>query len=146
MTPSRMVAAIGKFVNIMTGTNQVACLSISIIAAPSFVACQPHPVAKEDVNVSQSANLNPIEQLFARLKSFLRKMKARTVEELWTAIASFLKGVSKEECHAYLANSDTPNLIEKCSRCRKSKKVRNGTFRLHRLCNVRTPFEAFYNG
>src|ERR1017187_9145094 len=52
-----------------------------------------------------SPELNPIEQLFARLKSFLRKMKARTVEELWRAIASFLKGVSKEECHAYLANS-----------------------------------------
>jgi transposase len=52
-----------------------------------------------------SPDLNPIEQLFARLKSFLRKMKARTVEELWRAIASFLKGVSKEECKAYLANS-----------------------------------------
>jgi hypothetical protein len=48
---------------------------------------------------------NPIEQLFARLKAFLRKMKARTVEELWRAIASFLKDVSKEECKAYLANS-----------------------------------------
>ena len=52
-----------------------------------------------------SPDLNPIEQLFARLKSFLRKMKARTVEELWRAIAFFLKGVSKEECKAYLANS-----------------------------------------
>jgi transposase len=52
-----------------------------------------------------SPDLNPIEQLFARLKSFLRKMKARTVEQLWRAIGSFLKGVSKEECKAYLANS-----------------------------------------
>jgi transposase len=52
-----------------------------------------------------SPDLNPIEQLFARLKSFLRKMKARTVEQLWRAIASFLKGVSKDECKAYLANS-----------------------------------------
>jgi transposase len=52
-----------------------------------------------------SPDLNPIEQLFARLKSFLRKMKARTVEQLWSAIASFLKEVSKEECKAYLANS-----------------------------------------
>src|SRR6266852_4905829 len=50
-------------------------------------------------------DLNPIEQLFATLKSFFRKMKARTVEELWRAIASFLKGVSKEECKSYLANS-----------------------------------------
>lgn len=52
-----------------------------------------------------SPDLNPIEQLFARLKSFLRKMKARTVEELWRAISSFLKGVSKGECKAYIANS-----------------------------------------
>src|ERR1700674_583533 len=52
-----------------------------------------------------SPDLNPIEQLFARLKSFLRKMKARTVEELWRAIASFLQGVSRQECKAYLANS-----------------------------------------
>ena len=52
-----------------------------------------------------SPDLNPIEQLFARLKSFLRKMKARTVEELWRAIAFFLKEVSKDECKAYLANS-----------------------------------------
>jgi hypothetical protein len=32
-------------------------------------------------------------------------MKARTVEELWRAIAFFLKELSKEECKAYLANS-----------------------------------------
>ena len=52
-----------------------------------------------------SPDLNPIEQLFSTLKSFLRRMKARTVEQLWSAIASFLKGVSKEECKAYVANS-----------------------------------------
>jgi hypothetical protein len=32
-------------------------------------------------------------------------MKARTVEQLLRAIASFLKGVSKEECKAYFATS-----------------------------------------
>ena len=52
-----------------------------------------------------SPDFNPIEQLFAKLKSFLRKAKARTVEQLWKAIASFLKTVSKGECKAYLANS-----------------------------------------
>jgi transposase len=52
-----------------------------------------------------SPDFNPIEQLFATLKSFLRKVKARTVERLWKAIASFLKTVSKGECKAYLANS-----------------------------------------
>jgi len=43
-----------------------------------------------------SPDLNPIEQLFARLKAFLRKMKARPVEELWRAIVSFLKGIYKK--------------------------------------------------
>jgi transposase len=52
-----------------------------------------------------SPDFNPIEQLFAKFKSFLRKMKARTIEQLWKAIALFLKEVSKEECKAFLANS-----------------------------------------
>ena len=52
-----------------------------------------------------SPDFNPIEQLFSGLKSFLRKTKARTVDELWRAISSFIKGVSKEHCKAYLANS-----------------------------------------
>ena len=34
-----------------------------------------------------SPDLNPIEQLFAKLKALLRKAAARTVEALWTAVA-----------------------------------------------------------
>jgi transposase len=52
-----------------------------------------------------SPDFNRIEQLFAKLKSFLRKVQARTVEQLWKAIASFLKALSKGECKTYLANS-----------------------------------------
>jgi transposase len=52
-----------------------------------------------------SPDFHPIEQLFAKLKSFLRKEKARTVEQLGKAIASFLKIASKSECKTYLANS-----------------------------------------
>src|SRR6266851_1079220 len=52
-----------------------------------------------------SPDFNPIEQLFAKLKSFLRKVKARTVEQLWKTIVSFLETVSRGECKAYLANS-----------------------------------------
>jgi transposase len=52
-----------------------------------------------------SPDLNPIEQFFAGLKSFLRKAKARTVEELWRAIKSFIQGISKQDCKAYLENS-----------------------------------------
>ena len=71
-----------------------------------------------------SPDLNPIEQLFARLKSFLRKMKARTVEALWRAIASFLKGVSKKNAKLISQTRDTPNLIEKCSSLKPALKVR----------------------
>jgi transposase len=35
-----------------------------------------------------SPDLNPIEQLFAKLKAILRKAAARTVEALWTAVAT----------------------------------------------------------
>ena len=52
-----------------------------------------------------SPDFNPIEQLFSKLKAFLRKVKARTVEVLWKAIARFLNEISKEQCRAFLANS-----------------------------------------
>jgi len=52
-----------------------------------------------------SPDLNPIEQFFAKLKSILRKIGARTVSSLWKAIAACLKMVSPKECAAYLANS-----------------------------------------
>jgi transposase len=35
-----------------------------------------------------SPDLNPIEQVFAKLKAALRKAAARSVEALWTAIAT----------------------------------------------------------
>jgi len=59
-----------------------------------------------------SPDLNPIEQLFAKLKSMLRKIAAYslkqaayTVDSLCAAIASSLTKISRSECAAYLANS-----------------------------------------
>ena len=59
-----------------------------------------------------SPDLNPIEQLFAKLKSMLRKIAAYslkqaayTVDSLCVAIASSLTDISRSECAAYLANS-----------------------------------------
>jgi transposase len=43
-----------------------------------------------------SPDFNPIELLWAYLKAGLRKLKARTVETLITAIHSVLSGVSPE--------------------------------------------------
>jgi transposase len=54
---------------------------------------------------SYSPDLNPIEQLFAKLKALLRKAAARTREALWTTIGALLDSFSPDECQNYLANS-----------------------------------------
>jgi transposase len=52
-----------------------------------------------------SPDLNPIEQLFAKLKALLRKVGARTKTALWDTIAVSLAGFSPSECRNYLTNS-----------------------------------------
>jgi transposase len=52
-----------------------------------------------------SPDLNPIEQVFAKLKHFLRKAAARTVDAVCFAIAEALQLFSPEECATYLVNS-----------------------------------------
>jgi transposase len=49
-----------------------------------------------------SPDLNPIEQLFAKLKALLRKAAARTKDELWTAIGRLLEAYPPAECTNYL--------------------------------------------
>jgi transposase len=51
-----------------------------------------------------SPDLNPIEQLFAKLKALLRKAAARTLEALIAAIAHGLTTIRPNECENYLAN------------------------------------------
>lgn len=52
-----------------------------------------------------SPNLNPIEQMFAKLKALLRKAKERTVAGLWHRIGQLLDTVSATECANYFANA-----------------------------------------
>lgn len=52
-----------------------------------------------------SPDLNPIEQVFAKLKALLRKAAARSVEDTWKAIGSLLDNFSAEECANYLVNA-----------------------------------------
>jgi transposase len=49
-----------------------------------------------------SPDLNPIEQLFAKLKALLRHIAARTKDELWEAIGRLLATVPASECANYL--------------------------------------------
>jgi len=52
-----------------------------------------------------SPDLNPIEQLFAKLKALLRKAAARTRDALWTTIGRLLETVPESECANYLTHS-----------------------------------------
>ena len=49
-----------------------------------------------------SPDLNPIEQLFAKLKALLRKAAARTRDELWTTIGRLLEALPPAECPNFL--------------------------------------------
>ena len=51
-----------------------------------------------------SPDLNPIEQLFAKLKALLRKATARTKDALWITIGQALDAFPTAECQNYLAN------------------------------------------
>ncbi len=52
-----------------------------------------------------SPDLNPIEQVFAKLKHLLRKANARTVEAVCAAIGQLLATFTPKECANYFANS-----------------------------------------
>ena len=52
-----------------------------------------------------SPGFNPIEQLFAKLKTLLRKAAARTIETLWHAIGHLLAAFSPAECANYFTHA-----------------------------------------
>jgi transposase len=51
-----------------------------------------------------SPDLNPIEQVFAKLKHLIRKAAARTVDAVCAAIGEALQAFTPEECANYLKN------------------------------------------
>ncbi len=52
-----------------------------------------------------SPDLNPIEQVFAKLKALLRKAAERTVEDTWRRIGTLLDRFSATECANYVSNA-----------------------------------------
>jgi transposase len=52
-----------------------------------------------------SPDLNPIEQLFAKLKTLLRKAAERTVEGTWRRIGALLACFTAQECANYFLNA-----------------------------------------
>ena len=52
-----------------------------------------------------SPDMNPIEQVFAKLKTLLRKAAERTVEATWQRIGTLLERFTPNECRNYLQNA-----------------------------------------
>jgi transposase len=52
-----------------------------------------------------SPDLNPIEQVFAKLKHLLRKTAARTLETVLAAIGELLDAYTAKECANYFKNA-----------------------------------------
>jgi transposase len=52
-----------------------------------------------------SPDLNPIEQVFAKLKTLLRKAEERTVDATWRRIGALLSAFAPNECSNYLVNA-----------------------------------------
>lgn len=75
------------------GSHKVAGVQQAIEAAGASIRYLP----------PYSPDLNPIEQVFAKLKTLLRKAAKRTVDALWDHLGSLLDAFSPEECRNYLA-------------------------------------------
>lgn len=52
-----------------------------------------------------SPDLNPIEQVFSKLKTLLRKVEARTVDTLWQAVGKLIPAFKQPECANYFRNA-----------------------------------------
>ena len=52
-----------------------------------------------------SPDLNPIEQVFAKLKHLLRKAAKRTAEKTWKRMGALLDAFAPDKCNNYLVNA-----------------------------------------
>lgn len=52
-----------------------------------------------------SPDLNPIEMMFAKLKTLIRKADERTIEATWRRIGSLLDHFKPDECAAYIRHA-----------------------------------------
>ena len=68
-----------------------------------------------------SPDLNPIEQVFAKLKTLLRKTDPRTIEATWRNIGDLLDRFTPQECANYLANAGYASTYRSAHCCARSR-------------------------
>ena len=91
---------------IRVATPLLLSLELPICVAPSKKLTVPVgvPLSNPGCACLLYTSLNPIEKLFAKLKTLLRKAAKRS-EELWKEIGELLNTVTTSECANYFASS-----------------------------------------
>jgi transposase len=59
-----------------------------------------------------SPDFNPIENVFSKLKTMLRKLKSRTMEDLWKSLGELCDIFSPEECKNYFKHAGYRKIYE----------------------------------
>ncbi len=77
------------------GSHKVAGIAETIEAAGAQLRYLP----------PYSPDFNPIEQVFAKFKTLLRKTAARTMDHLWSACGSLLDHFPAAECERYICHA-----------------------------------------
>lgn len=77
------------------GSHKVAGIAAAIEAAGAQVRYLP----------PYSPDYNPIEQVFAKFKTLLRKTAARTMQTLWSTFGSLLDRFTAAECERYICHA-----------------------------------------
>ena len=57
-----------------------------------------------------SPDLNPIENVFSKLKTMLRKLRSRTIEDLWKSLGELCDIFTPKECYHYYKNAGYGNI------------------------------------
>ena len=82
------------------------CASRNKVPPPSAAArLRFRPIEVRQLLPKYSPDLNPIEQVFAKLKQLLRKAVPRNFEAICAAIGGILVTFAPAECANYLRNS-----------------------------------------
>jgi transposase len=77
------------------GAHRVAGIADAIYAAGAQLRYLP----------PYSPDYNPIEQVFAKLKSLLRRAARRSVDTLWSAIGELMDSFTADECARYIRHA-----------------------------------------
>ncbi|TNE38206.1 MAG: hypothetical protein EP321_05450 [Sphingomonadales bacterium] len=121
----RAIARIGAGESVRTVASALSISAATVVrwsqryrasgsAAPGKVGGHKRPAVRTAIRARDarllflppySPDLNPIEQVFAKLKHLLRKAAERSVEATWQRIGSLLDAFPPHECANYLRNS-----------------------------------------